>query len=159
MVEALARRSRRFGIVGGIEDVRFASATPMARLEQLSATEKTLVARRQQQGDGTYLTDIDREARRDAAAADALALAHRIGDTAAGRHAKGLPADSRRRRAPLKPSLTKNLKPPLTCAARVSRQMTMAEFAAMPRTPLSDRGQTRSPSPRRRSRSCGFSNA
>jgi hypothetical protein len=61
MVAAIARRSRRFDIVGGVEDIRFTTADPMARIEELLAAEKTMVARRQQQAIGTYLRDaIDR---------------------------------------------------------------------------------------------------
>jgi hypothetical protein len=80
MVAALARRSRRFDIVGGVEDVRLAAAEPMARIEELLATEKTLVARRQQQGIGTYLRDaIDKLD--GATAADLITLRTRIGDS------------------------------------------------------------------------------
>jgi hypothetical protein len=57
MVVALAKRSRRFDIVGGIEDIRLTAATPMDRIEQILAAEKNLLARRQQQGVGTYLRD------------------------------------------------------------------------------------------------------
>ena len=80
MVAALARRSRRFDIVGGVEDVRLTAAEPMARIEELLATEKTLVGRRQQQGIGTYLRDaIDRL--EGAAAAELITLRTRIGDS------------------------------------------------------------------------------
>ena len=80
MVAALARRSRRFDIVGGVEDVRLAAAQPMARIEELLAAEKTLVARRQQQGIGTCLCDaIDRID--GAAAGDLITLRTRIGDS------------------------------------------------------------------------------
>ncbi len=79
MVAALARRSRRFDIVGGVEDVRLTAATPMGRIEELLAAEKTLVARRQQQGIGTYLRDaIDRLD--GAAAAELITLRGRIGE-------------------------------------------------------------------------------
>jgi hypothetical protein len=80
MVTALARRSRRFDIVGGVEDVRLTAAEPMARIEELLAAEKTVVARRQQQGIGTYLRDaIDRL--EGATAADLIMLRTRIGDS------------------------------------------------------------------------------
>jgi hypothetical protein len=80
MIVALARRSRRFDIVGGIEDIRLTGATPMARVEELLAAEKTLVARRQQQGIGTYLRDaIDKL--EGAAAAELITLRTRIGET------------------------------------------------------------------------------
>jgi hypothetical protein len=81
MVAALARRSRRFDIVGGVEDIRLAAATPMERIEELLAAEKTMVSRRQQQGIGTYLHDaIDKLD--GAAAAELITLRTRIGDTA-----------------------------------------------------------------------------
>jgi len=80
MVAAIARRSRRFDIVGGVEDVRLTAAEPMARLEELLAAEKTLVSRRQQQGIGTYLRDaIDKL--EGAAAAELITLRGRINDT------------------------------------------------------------------------------
>jgi hypothetical protein len=80
MVAALARRSRRFDIVGGVEDIRLAAAEPMARTEELLAAEKTLVARRQQQGVGTYLREaIDKL--EDADAAELVTLRTRIGDS------------------------------------------------------------------------------
>jgi hypothetical protein len=61
MVAAIARRSRRFDIVGGVEDMRLAASPPAARVEELLAAEKTMVSRRQQQAVGTYLRDaIDR---------------------------------------------------------------------------------------------------
>lgn len=81
MVAALARRSRRFDIVGGVEDLRLAAAEPMARIEELLATEKTLVARRQQQGIGTYLRDAIDRLDGDAVA-ELATLRTRIGDSA-----------------------------------------------------------------------------
>jgi hypothetical protein len=81
MVAALARRSRRFDIVSGVEDIRLTAAEPMARIEELLAAEKTLASRRQQQGVGTYLRDaIDKLD--DTAAAELITLRTRIGDTA-----------------------------------------------------------------------------
>ena len=80
MVAALARRSRRFDIVGGVEDIRATASTPMARIEELLAAEKTMLSRRQQQGVGTYLRDaIDKLD--GAAVAELITLRTRIGDT------------------------------------------------------------------------------
>jgi hypothetical protein len=79
MVAAIARRSRRFDIVGGVEDIRLTGATPAARLEELLAAEKTLVARRQQQGLGTYLRDtIDKL---EGEASELISFGNKIGDT------------------------------------------------------------------------------
>jgi hypothetical protein len=78
MVAALGQRSRRFDIVGGVEDIRLITAEPIARIEELLAAEKTLLARRQQQGIGTYLRDaIDKLD--GATAADLITLRTRIG--------------------------------------------------------------------------------
>lgn len=61
MVAAIARRSRRFDIVGGVEDIRLTATEPSAQLDELLAATKTMVSRRQQQGLGTYLRDaVDR---------------------------------------------------------------------------------------------------
>ena len=80
MVTALARRSRRFDIVGGVEDIRLTAAEPMARIEELLAAEKTLVARRQQQGVGTHLRDaIDKL--EGAAAAELITLRTRLNES------------------------------------------------------------------------------
>ena len=63
MVEAMARRSRRFGIVGGIEDPRFASDDPLARVEQLVAMAEGVLAERQQRAVATCLVEqLDRYA-------------------------------------------------------------------------------------------------
>lgn len=79
MVAAIARRSRRFDIVGGVEDIRLTGATPAARLEELLAAEKVLVARRQQQGLGTYLRDtIDKL---EGSAGELIAFRSRIAET------------------------------------------------------------------------------
>ncbi len=48
MVEAIARRSRRFGIVGGVEAVTFKAPDPIARLEQLTAAAGEFLTERQQ---------------------------------------------------------------------------------------------------------------
>jgi len=80
MVAALARRSRRFDMVGAVEDIRLTAAEPMGRIEELLAAEKTLVARRQQQSVGTYLRDaIDKL--EGTAAAELITLRGRIGDS------------------------------------------------------------------------------
>lgn len=79
MVAAIARRSRRFDIVGGVEDIRLTAGDPATQIEELLAAEKTMFARRQQQGIGTYLRDaIDRL---DADAADLATLRQKIGNT------------------------------------------------------------------------------
>ncbi len=57
MVQALAKRSRRFDIVGGVEDVRFPDPQPAARLTKLLEVEKTMFGQRQQQGIATYMRD------------------------------------------------------------------------------------------------------
>ena len=82
MVAAIARRSRRFNIVGGVEDVRLTGATPAARFEELLSAEKALVARRQQQGLGTYFRDtIDKL---EGSAAELIALRGKLAKTAGG---------------------------------------------------------------------------
>lgn len=79
MVAAIARRSRRFDIVAGVEDVRLTPGNPAAQIEELLAAEKTMLARRQQQGIGTYLRDaIDRL---EADAAELATLRNKIADT------------------------------------------------------------------------------
>ncbi len=57
MVAAIAKRSRRFDIVGGMEDVRFTATDAKAQIEQLLTLEKTKLGTRQQQGIGTYMHD------------------------------------------------------------------------------------------------------
>jgi hypothetical protein len=57
MIVALARRSRRMEIVGGIEDLRFTSADPAVQLDQIFAAERRLLANRQQQGIATYISE------------------------------------------------------------------------------------------------------
>lgn len=79
MVVAIARRSRRFDIVGGVEDVRLTGATPAARLDELFAAEKILVSRRQQQGLGTYLRECIDEL--EGSAAELVAVRGRLGET------------------------------------------------------------------------------
>jgi hypothetical protein len=61
MVTAIARRSRRFDIVGGAEEIRFKTTEPATQIEELLDAQKRLLARRQQQAIGTYLrATIDR---------------------------------------------------------------------------------------------------
>jgi hypothetical protein len=80
MVTILAKRSRRFDIVGGVEDIRLTAATPMARIEEVLAAEKNLLGRRQQQGVGTYLRDaIDKLD--GVATAELIALRTRLSET------------------------------------------------------------------------------
>jgi hypothetical protein len=80
MVTILAKRSRRFDIVGGVEDIRLTAATPMARIEEVLAAEKNLLGRRQQQGVGTYLRDaIDKLD--GVATAELIALRTRLTET------------------------------------------------------------------------------
>ncbi len=80
MVEALARRSRRFDIVGGVEDLRFAAPDPAERFARILELEKTMPGRRAQQALATYLRDaIDRYA---GEAAGLAALAAGIAATA-----------------------------------------------------------------------------
>ena len=54
MVEAIARRSRRLEIVGGVEAMRFRSETVAERLEELLAQAADVLAERQQRAIGTY---------------------------------------------------------------------------------------------------------
>lgn len=58
MVEAIARRSRRLEIVGGVEPVRFASVDPVARLGQLLDLEKETLADRPARALATYMAEI-----------------------------------------------------------------------------------------------------
>jgi hypothetical protein len=58
MVEALARRSRKLDIVGGIEPVRFNSTDTLARLEQLLALERETLAERPARALATYMADV-----------------------------------------------------------------------------------------------------
>lgn len=57
-VEAIARRSRRFGIVGGVEAVSFKAPDPIARLEQLIAAAGDFLTERQQRAIATYMAEI-----------------------------------------------------------------------------------------------------
>jgi hypothetical protein len=80
MVATLAKRSRRFDIVGGVEDIRLTATSPMGRIEEILAAEKKLLGRRQQQGVGTYLRDaIDKLD--GITPAELIALRGRIGET------------------------------------------------------------------------------
>src|SRR5579885_470897 len=58
MVVAIARRSRRFAIVGGVEDVRFASDAPAARLGQLVEAASGFLAERQQRAVATMMAEL-----------------------------------------------------------------------------------------------------
>lgn len=58
MVEAIARRSRRLEIVGGVEPVRFVSADAVARIGQLLDLEKETLADRPARALATYMAEI-----------------------------------------------------------------------------------------------------
>ncbi len=58
MIEALARRSRRVEVVGGIEPVRFLSTDPVARLEQLLDIARETRADRAARALATRMVDI-----------------------------------------------------------------------------------------------------
>ncbi len=57
-VEAVARRSRRLDVVGGIEDIRFSSVDPLSRISQILELEKPHLGDRQHRAVATYLLDI-----------------------------------------------------------------------------------------------------
>lgn len=57
MIEAIARRSRRFEIVGGIEAVRFRATDPAARLDELVTIASGVLGERQQRAIATYMAD------------------------------------------------------------------------------------------------------
>lgn len=76
MVEAIARRSRGFEIVGGVDSMRFASEDPSARLEQLVAAACDVLGERQQRAVATIMAEII--ARFDGEPAALAALAPRI---------------------------------------------------------------------------------
>jgi hypothetical protein len=80
MVATLAKRSRRFDIVGGVEEIRITAATPMGRIDEILAAEKSLLGRRQQQGVGTYLRDAI-DTLDGIGTAELIALRTRIGET------------------------------------------------------------------------------
>jgi hypothetical protein len=58
MVEAIARRSRSFDIVGGVEAVRFSSPEPLARMDQLATLAAKALGERQQRAIATCLADL-----------------------------------------------------------------------------------------------------
>jgi hypothetical protein len=58
MVEAIARRSRRFAIIGGIDTVRFAAADPESRMTQLVELAEGVQSERQQRALATYMIEI-----------------------------------------------------------------------------------------------------
>ncbi|HUZ75201.1 MAG TPA: hypothetical protein VMU87_19625 [Stellaceae bacterium] len=76
MIEAIARRSRRFEIVGGIDSLRFASAEPVARLAQLVDVASGVLGERQQRAVATAMAEII--GRYDGEPAALVALAPRI---------------------------------------------------------------------------------
>lgn len=86
MIEALARRSRRLEIVGGIETVRYASPLPADRLNQLLDLEKETLAERPARALATYMVDVLDHADGDPAAL--LPVRRRL-------LACGLPADAK----------------------------------------------------------------
>jgi hypothetical protein len=58
MVDAIARRTRQFEIVGGIESIRYAAAEPLARLEQLVEVAAGVLGERQQRAVATLMAEI-----------------------------------------------------------------------------------------------------
>ncbi|HUB96191.1 MAG TPA: hypothetical protein VL993_09755, partial [Stellaceae bacterium] len=58
MVEAIARRSRSFDIIGGVESVRFVSPEPLARMDQLAALAEKPLGERQQRAVATCLAEL-----------------------------------------------------------------------------------------------------
>jgi hypothetical protein len=58
MVAAIARRSRRFDIVGGIETVRYTSTEPLARMEQLAELAASTLGERQLRAVATCLMEL-----------------------------------------------------------------------------------------------------
>jgi hypothetical protein len=58
MIEALARRTHRLGLVGGIEAVRYASADPAERLNQLLDLERETLAERPARALATRMAGI-----------------------------------------------------------------------------------------------------
>jgi hypothetical protein len=58
MVEAIARRSRGFDIIGGVEAVRFASPEPLARMDQLANLAAKALGERQQRAVATCLAEL-----------------------------------------------------------------------------------------------------
>jgi hypothetical protein len=58
MIEAIAARSRRLEIIGGVASVRFQAPEPAARVEQLLALAAGVLAERQQRAVATYLVDL-----------------------------------------------------------------------------------------------------
>jgi hypothetical protein len=58
MVEAFARRSRGYGIVGGIENPRFTATEPQGRLEPLVKAAEGVIGERQQRALATCLAEV-----------------------------------------------------------------------------------------------------
>jgi hypothetical protein len=74
MVEAIARRSRRLEIVGGVDSMRFRSETAAGRLEELLAHAADVFAERQQRAVGTYFATLLDELGEDRAAGETYRL-------------------------------------------------------------------------------------
>ncbi|HXQ51158.1 MAG TPA: hypothetical protein VN802_08705 [Stellaceae bacterium] len=58
MVDAIAQRSRRLEIVGGVVSVRFQASDPAARIEQILALATGVLSDRQQRALATYLVSL-----------------------------------------------------------------------------------------------------
>ena len=58
MVDAIARRSRRFAIVGGVDTVRFTALDPESRMSQLVELAEGVHSERQQRVLATYMIEI-----------------------------------------------------------------------------------------------------
>ncbi len=76
MIEAIARRSRRYEIIGGVDVVRFTEPDPAARLDQLLTFASGVLGERQQRAVATYMAEILE--RCDGELAPVLALRPRI---------------------------------------------------------------------------------
>ncbi|HUK59373.1 MAG TPA: hypothetical protein VLV50_09095 [Stellaceae bacterium] len=58
MIEAIARRSRRLEIIGGVETIRFRADSAAGRLEELLVQAADIIAERQQRAVGTYFAAL-----------------------------------------------------------------------------------------------------
>jgi hypothetical protein len=58
MVEAIARRSRNYDIIGGVEAVRFTSPDPLGRIDQLADLTAKTAGQRQLQAIAGYLMEL-----------------------------------------------------------------------------------------------------
>jgi hypothetical protein len=72
MIEAIARRSRRLGIVGGVDSMRFRAETASGRLEEVFARAADLASERQQRAIATYLVALVDEVGQEPSAARSL---------------------------------------------------------------------------------------